>query len=352
MRNYFVLTGFLIGLAIGVILVGRQITVAYETSLTAQLEAKILAIKAAEAEALKNFEENKTVHVALSGDIMLSRAVGKKMEITNDFTFPFLKIYGALNGNDIVFGNLEGPISSNGKNQGSKYSFRADPRVVSGLVFSGFNVLSLANNHIWDYGQSALLDTLDILTKNNILVVGVGENYDRANEIVIKEVKGVKIGFLAYTDLYPQSFRAGKNYAGISDFNLEKIIKEISSAKASSTADLIFVSLHWGDEYVSQPNETQKNIAQKLVEAGADVIVGHHPHVVQSFEGYKTGLIFYSLGNFIFDQNFSEETMSGFLVKLTVKDKKIVDWKVFNTRINNDFQVEPEDLSSGQKTLN
>ncbi len=352
MRNYLVLTGFLIGLFFGIILVGRQISVAYEDSINRDLEAKILAIKAFEAENLKKAQDSRTANIILVGDIMLSRAVGKKMNSVNNFNFPFLKISDTLRGADFVFANLEGPISNGGKNQGSVYSFRADPKVIDGLVFANFGVLSLANNHIWDYGQSALLDTFKNLKNAGILYVGAGENSAKANELAIKEVRGNKIGFLAYTDLYPKSFEAGKNYPGISNFDLKNILNKISQAKASSTVDFLLVSLHWGDEYADVPTDKQKEIARQLIDAGADIIIGHHPHVVQQFESYKNGLIFYSLGNFVFDQNFSEETMSGYLVKIKLLDKKIKDWSISGTIINKDFQAELDGLVGGQDIAN
>ncbi len=352
MKHYFVLTGFLIGLMVGVVLVGREMVVAYENSINAEIEAKLLEAKALEKEMQKRDAEFKSVSIILTGDMMLSRAVGKKMENLGDFSFPFLKISDFLNSADLVFGNLETPISDGGKNQGSIYSFRSDPRVVEGLSFSNFGVLSLANNHIWDYGKEALLDTLKTLKENNISPVGVGENFEAANALVIKEVKNAKIGFLAFTDLYPSSLGAGNNYPGISNFNLDRIIKHISDIRISRAVDLLFVSLHWGEEYKEVPSAKQKEIAKKLIDAGADVIIGHHPHVVQEFEEYKNGLIFYSLGNFIFDQNFSEETMSGYLVKIDIFYKAIIGWKVFETKINDDFQVELGGFVSGQERVN
>lgn len=340
MRNYLILTGFLIGVMISVILVGREMVVAYENSIHLELEAKLLELEAYEAEMLKRAQEASAADLILVGDVMLSRAVGKKMEKLNDHTFPFLKISDVLRSADLVFGNLEGPISSGGINQGSIYSFRADPRVIEGLKYANFSILSLANNHIWDYGSVALIDTLKILRENDILPIGVGEDIDRANELIIKRIGNIKIGFMAYTDLYPKSLEAGKGYPGISIFNLEEVSKKISQAKASSTVDLIFISFHSGDEYQEIAGNKQKEIYRKLIDAGADVVVGHHPHVVQEFEEYKNGLIFYSLGNFIFDQNFSEETMSGYLVKIKIVNKKISDWEVLETKINKDFQVE------------
>ena len=352
MKHYFVLTGFLIGLMVGVVLVGREMVVAYENSIDAEIEAKLLETKALELEMQKRDAESRSLSIILVGDMMLSRAVDRKMESNGDFSFPFLKIYDFLNSVDLVYGNLETPISSGGKNQGSIYSFRSDPRVVGGLSFSNFGVLSLANNHIWDYGTEALLDTLKILKESNILPVGAGENFEIANALVVKEVKNAKIGFLAFTDLYPSGLEAGNDYPGISNFNLDRIIEHISDIKIGNKVDLLFVSLHWGEEYKEVPSVKQKEIAKKLIDVGVDVIVGHHPHVVQEFEEYKNGLIFYSLGNFIFDQNFSKETMSGYLVKIDIFDKAIIGWRVFETKINNDFQVELGEFVGGQKETN
>jgi len=346
MRNYLVLTGFLIGVSVGVILVGQQIVVAYGNAIHAELEAKLLALEVGQAQALRA----QTADLILTGDIMLSRAVGGKMSQANDFSFPFLKVAEELKKADLVFGNLEGPISSGGKNQGSQYSFRADPLVAGGLVYAGYNVLSVANNHMLDYGLVALKDTLNILKENNIMPVGAGENSAVANELYVKEINNNKIGFLAYTNLYPKSFEAGKSSAGISSFNLTKVSEKIRQAKASSTADIILVSMHWGEEYAVVPNSAQEKLARQLVDAGADVVVGHHPHVVQNMEEYKNGLIFYSLGNFIFDQSFSAETMSGYLVKIKAVSGKIKEWEVLETKINTDFQVEiTRSIGSGQK---
>lgn len=340
MRNYLVLTGFLIGIMISTILVGRQIVIAYENSIHSEVETKLLATKAFEAELQKKLAEFKTIKIVLTGDLMLSRLVGKKMELADDYKLPFLKISDVLKTADIVFGNLEGPISDKGTNQGSIYSFRANPRVVEGLNYANFTILSLANNHIWDYGKAAFLDTLKILKNNFIMTVGAGENDAQANEMVIKDIKGSNIGFLAYTMLLPKSMEAGPNYPGISSFNLQKISQKISEVRANSTADIIFVSLHWGNEYETVPGDQQKEIARKLIDAGADVIIGHHPHVVQEYEIYKNGLIFYSLGNFVFDQDFSNETMSGYLVNMEILNKKITKWEVIKTKLNKDFQVE------------
>ena len=265
-----------------------------------------------------------SVKAIFVGDIMLSRNVGKQMEKNQDFTFPFLKINSFLNSADFVFGNLEGPISDQGRNQGSIYSFRADPNVVKGLEGANFKVLSLANNHIWDWGQPALLQTIELLNQNNILPVGAGKDYDSVNQILVFREKGMRFGFFAMTDLYPESLQAASSSPGISNPDFELLEQKIKNAKEQSLIDFMIVSLHWGNEYEKEPRPWQVEQAHKLALAGADLIIGHHPHVIQTYEKYpstapgtgRQSLIFYSLGNFVFDQGFSEETMEGLAVEI------------------------------------
>ena len=282
-------------------------------------------------------EENETITILLVGDIILNRGVeymvGKKGG--GDFKWPFLKIAKYLNKADLVFGNLEGPISDKGIKVGSIYSFRAEPKSIEGLTYAGFDILSLANNHAFDYGREALEDTFLRLKAVEIDYVGV-------NFPLIKEINGstgsppTRIAFLAYTNL-------GSPYWGINwaDWNnLEEIKKDIEEIK--NKADVLIVSLHAGEEYSFEPNQFQIDFSKAAIEAGADLIVGHHPHVIQKSEKYKNGYIFYSLGNFVFDQGFSEETMKGLLLEVIIKDKEIEKINLKEIKINEYFQPEIE----------
>ncbi len=261
-------------------------------------------------------ENTKERVLVFVGDVMVGRGVASQIEKHKDFNFPFLKVAGFLQGADLVFGNLEGPISNRGTKQGSEYSFRFDPQVSQALQTAGFDVLSLANNHILDYGPEALVDTVDYLRKMRIESVGAGVDYSEANEAKILQVGGMKVAFLAYTNLYPKSLSATPDGAGISDSDPESVKEAVKSAKEK--ADFVVVSWHWGDEYKIRANELQRKMAREMIEAGADIVVGHHPHVPEEIEQYKQGWIFYSLGNFVFDQAFSPETMSGLLVKVGI----------------------------------
>lgn len=294
---------------------------------------------------VSSFKEEKIIKVLLTGDIMLERGVKLKIDKygQGDFKFPFLKIAAKLEGADIVFGNLEGPISDKGIKVGSIYSFRNEIKAIEGLTFAGFNVLSLANNHTLDYSREALKDTFLRLKTAGIEYIGAGFNEKEAFSPLIKEIETTKIAFLAYTDLGPKTWKAiGENsgIAWISENDFEKIKNDIKSAKEIS--DILIVSLHSGEEYQKEPTKFQKEFSKMAIDAGADIVVGHHAHLVQAGEKYKDGWIFYSLGNFVFDQSFSKETMGGQIIEIIIQNKKIQKVIPINIKINEFFQPEIE----------
>lgn len=282
-------------------------------------------------------ERDRPIKMIFVGDIMLGRGVENQI-IKNggDFRFPFLLMKDYLDGADLVFGNLEGPISNRGRNQGSIYSFRFLPEAAEGLKFAGFDILSIANNHIWDWGKDALVDTPEILNNLDIQSVGAGSNYVEANQPAFFNFNNTRIAFLAFTNLYPKSLVAGEDVPGVSDFDLGSMREAIR--EASKKVDLVVVSWHWGEEYQDKSNSGQQRIAKEAIEAGADLVIGHHPHVFQEVEKYRDGFIAYSLGNFVFDQNFSEETMKGMTLEVVVSGKKIARVGPAYFRINSKFQ--------------
>jgi len=258
-----------------------------------------------------------------------------------DFKFPFLKIADELKKSDILFGNLEGPISDRGIKVGSIYSFRFKPEAINGLLYADFDILSLANNHMFDYQRIALEDTMDILKGNNIDYIGAGLNKEEAFSLKIKQIKNTKIGFLAYTNLGSKNWEAGEANSGLAWVNRNSIdeIKEYIK-KTKEKVDILIISLHAGEEYEENPNLFQVSFAKSCIENGADLVVGHHPHVVQAIEKYKNGWIAYSLGNFIFDQHFSDKTMESIILKVIIEEKKIKRVYSENIKINKYFQPE------------
>ena len=313
-----------------------------ENAISANLLANLTNLEVNQVESKKKLVDEKPITLLFVGDIMLDRGVENIWQNYQNSRYPFLNVVDEIRKADIAFANLEGSISENGKNQKIKYSFRFDPSSVEGLKFAGFDVLSLANNHSFDWGREALEDTVNILRGNDILPVGAGINYLEANSPAIKNVAGEKIAFFAYENIEPNSKydEATKDLAGKSSFNLERVKNEISAIKQLKIADMAIVSMHWGEEYQLRSNKFQQEIGRALVEAGADIIIGHHPHVIQEIERYKNGWIAYSLGNFIFDQNFSEETMKGLMLKVKIQNKKIVEIEPVEIKINDSFQPE------------
>ncbi|MDO8436341.1 MAG: CapA family protein [bacterium] len=288
---------------------------------------------------LQRNENLPQITLLFAGDIMLDRgvefAVNKYGQ--GNWQFPFLKTRGVLEKADVLFGNLEGPISDKGVKVGSIYSFRANPKAIDGLTYAGFDILSVANNHILDYSRLAMEDTFLRLRAAGIDYIGGGFNEKEVRLGVIKEIQNTKIAYLAYTNLGSENWQAKGDDSGIAWLD-EKIAEDIKIAKEK--ADVVIVSMHFGEEYQVQPDAKQKRFAHLAVDSGADLVVGHHPHVAQPIERYKQGYVAYSLGNFVFDQGFSEETMRGLLLEVLVQDGKVKEVIPINIRINNNFQPE------------
>ncbi len=279
------------------------------------------------------------------GDVMLSRGVGRKIQAEGDWNYPFLKIADTLRAADLNFGNLECPVSDVGRDLHHRYSFRADPKVIEGLKYAGFRVMSLANNHMDDWDRPALLDTVRRLRAAGILPVGAGANDLEVHYPVVIPLNGVKLAFLAYVAIPPEEASAEPDVPGVAWLDADRALADIRFARP--LADLVIVSLHWGVEYASRPARTQQNLARQMIEAGADLIVGGHPHVVQPLEQYRGRWIAYSLGNFIFDQR-APGTHRGNMLKVTLRDKEIAGVEAVPISIEPSLQAvltPPEELA-------
>jgi len=257
------------------------------------------------------------------GDISYSRAVGRVVKKQNNINYPLLKIQDYLKTGDIVFGNLETPITAGRDIVDFEMVFRSNPGTEIALKQSGFSILSLANNHTPNFGNKGLMDTMKYLDSEGIKHIGAGKDNQEANRPVFMEVKGIKFAFLAYNDLdvVPASYEGGINHPGTAFMRVEKMTEAVKEAKTK--ADYVIVSMHSGTEYVNNPNDSQIKFAHEAIDAGADIIIGHHPHVVQTVEQYKGKYIFYSLGNFIFDQPQSSDTKEGLTVKVNFSKSEI-----------------------------
>ncbi len=255
------------------------------------------------------------VSLVAAGDIMLSRDVAAKIKKYNDVNYPFLKTRDYTSSADIAFANLETPITPSRPIGTGELTFRSDPGVEKGLKDAGFSIVSLANNHTLNFGTKGLQDTFSYLDKVGIKYVGAGNNLDEALTPKYIEIKGITFGFLAFndTDTVPDSYGAMANRAGTAFMDIERMRTAVQ--KAGNQADIVIVSMHAGKEYTAVPNTRQTEFAHAAIDAGADMVIGHHPHVVQTVEKYHDRYIIYSLGNFIFDQMWSHETREGMTLK-------------------------------------
>lgn len=245
--------------------------------------------------------------IMLTGDIMLGRSVNRQSLESRDFTWPFTYVYSELAQADITVSNLENAIVPDCPLMTGGFTFCAPVEAVTGLTFAGIDVVSLANNHSTNFGIQGLADTQQALEDADISVIGVGEP-------AIVTHNDTTVAFLGYNDI--------GNLAAVAKADSEKIAADIISLR--DRTDIVVVFIHWGEEYKRDPNTRQIEIARAAVDAGADAVIGHHPHWVQTKETYNGKPIYYSLGNFIFDQEWSRETKEGLAVKLNYQSKQLV----------------------------
>lgn len=294
---------------------------------------------------LPDIREPDYVSLAFLGDMMLDRGVRSSVNknFQGDYSALFEKLE-ILKKPDIVFANLEGPASDKGQDMRNLYSFRMDPSVVPALKGAGISIVSVANNHVGDWGRDAYIDTLARLKENEILYTG-GGTLEESEAPTIIEKYGMKIGFLAFSDVGPNWMGVTKDSAGLLLANNPRFDEIVQNA--SKQVDHLVVSFHFGDEYKTKHNTRQEFLAHKAVDAGAKVVIGHHPHVVQDTEVYKNSFIAYSLGNFIFDQKFSEPTMQGMMLELKLYRDGSIYTKKNTVKLNKVFQ--PDKIIFGKE---
>lgn len=265
---------------------------------------------------LATVPENQKIEFIFGGDVMLSRQVNAKIMTHQDYSWPFLKIADFLNKADFTVVNLESPfvVSSSYEVPTGSFLFKANPESVAGLSGAGVDLVSLANNHILNQGAQGLTDSFKILAEQGIKYVGAGQNLAEAHRGEVVIIKGQKFGFLAYA--YPgDASVAGENKAGIANLDLDKMRNDVSRLKDQGI--FVIVMMHAGTEYTTKPNQQQIIFARAAIDAGAEAVIGHHPHWPQTFEFYQDKPIIYSLGNLVFDQMWSKETAQGLIARMS-----------------------------------
>lgn len=274
------------------------------------------------------------VTISMGGDVMMDRRVGARLAQTGDFAEPFRGLADRLAAADITVVNLESTLAELGPPTQGIESFVADPRVRSGLRLAGVDVVSLANNHSGDYGPQSLLRTIDLLERGGFAVFGAGSDLRRADKPVILVRDGVTVAFVGFNAI-GETPPAGPGQPGASSLSmpprtgpldqrrLDRITRQV--AGLADRADVVVVVPHWGTQYTAAPEPEQSQVGRALLDAGADIVVGGHPHWVQAVERSRDGrLVIHSLGNLVFDMDFSVETMQGVVAELVVWDDQVV----------------------------
>lgn len=263
------------------------------------------------------------------GDVMMSRYVGRIVAQKNDFTLPFANIADEFKQNDLAFINLEAPFKEFGPYTvaDSAMSFKVDPRMIAGLTLAGIDVASLENNHIYNAGQAGVDYTKKYLSDQTIQPC--------TTEPSIVTVRDIRFAFLCYT--YDRTL------------DTTDLMNDLSNVQ--DTADVIIVSMHNGNEYTDIITSSQSTFAHTAIDHGANVVIGHHPHVVQKMERYNDGYIFYSLGNLIFDQDWSHLTQLGAVVKFTWQDTSLKKIEFKPIKIDHDYQPRFMNTDEGKEVL-
>ena len=236
------------------------------------------------------------VVLAAVGDLMFARDVVDLMQREGPL-YPFERVLPLFDGADLQIGNLEGTFTDRGVGRDKKYTFRAPPALVHALGEAGFDAVGLANNHTLDFGAVSLLDTLAATEAAGIATFGAGPTTADAYAPRILQTPLATVALLGFNAI-PGSPAAIDGVPGVAWADAAALV---AIARARSQPDFVVVMMHWGEEYAGVPSATQRTFARAAIDAGADAVIGAHPHALQPWERYRDGVILYSLGNFVFD---------------------------------------------------
>ena len=250
------------------------------------------------------------------GDIMLSSWLLPILQ-EKGCDYPFIATRNHIKDADISIANLEAPFTEGGEPYEKKYNFKVPPSYAVGIKRAGFDVVNLANNHIMDYGAHGLLRTISTLDSAKIGYCGAGKNIEMANYPYLCDVRGKKIAFLGYSMTYPLEFATRGDSAG-TVYPVAALLKRTVNFW-NTQVDYVVVSFHWGAEKYDTPKEYQTEFAHLAIDHGADLVLGHHPHVLQGLELYRGRLIAYSLGNYAF-ASYSENARESIILKVVLAE--------------------------------
>lgn len=278
------------------------------------------------------------VHLTFVGDLMLVDGPGRVLRQGQD---PFAAVAALMDQADVRVGNLESLIATTGQPVGNKlHTFRAPPAVLP-VLQRHVDVVTVANNHSGDFGRGAFAEMLSLLERAGLPYFGGGRDLRAAHEPYIVSCKGVKIALLGYNEYFPRTFEAGPDWAGVAWSEDEQVVADIRRARTVHGADIVIPFMHWGQEHEQEADVRQRALARRMVDAGADMVIGSHPHVVQDTEVYRGKPIVYSLGNFIFDGYVEVANRTGWLLNVVLNQQGVQRWDIDVVRMDRDGVPHP-----------
>lgn len=267
--------------------------------------------------------------MVFAGDIMLDELPGEDIAQGRDPFQHFAPIFAKA---DAAIGNLECVVATTGEKVKKPFTFRAHPRVLD-VLKKHFDAVSLANNHTGDFGHAAFSEQLELLKQKELPYFGGGRNTNEARTPLILNLQGIRIAILGYNEFKPRLFEAGPSWPGVAWSVDEQVVADLKAARTIHKADLVIPVMHWGWE--EEPaNDRQKQLAQLMIDNGADVVVGGHPHVTQGAEYYHGKLIVYSLGNFVFNGFKTPETNLGWVLRLKLNKQGMMEWDTISAKLD------------------
>ena len=271
-----------------------------------------------------------SVSVLVVGDIMLEGGPMRAMQRGQD---PFASFAPLFKSADVRVGNLECVVATVGSVEPDKpNTFRVPPSTLK-YVRKHFDAVGLANNHLGDFGPKAFTQMVGLLKREGLGYYGGGLNLSEAHTPWVVERKGVRIAFLGYNEFQPRNFEADHDRAGIAWSEDEQVVRDIATARTQWRADVVIPIMHWGWEE-AKANPRQRALARRMIDAGADAVIGGHPHQVQDTDVYKGKPIFYSLGNFVFEGFTDKVNNIGWALRMEVSKTGVTSWQLHTAHID------------------
>lgn len=290
-----------------------------------------------------------------TGNIVPARCVQARIDAASDTDYIYAEVKEIISQADIAVGVFNGTMSEFPTHTGCvpTYILVSSPNNADAMQRAGFDIMNVATNHIKDCGRAdcgdrAFFDTLENLDRVGILTVGAGNNEQEALQPVVLTVNGVRFGFVALSQLAQGGVFAAEDKAGVAELTSANIIAAVEAAKQA--ADVVIFMPHWGPEDASSPTWIQRDLAHEIVEAGADVVVGNHTHVVQGLQEIDRIPVFYGLGNFVFDQ-WQRDHQQAVILKLMFQGREYVGYEFIPTRVEKNGTVHVADAEEAAVIL-